>query len=141
VLLDTAACRSRARRRSQKKGDYYCTSSRDVSTSTPNSTLYYARARLPHWPDLLCSHRAGDQENIYRCDLAIALKKSSVSTKYTPSHNLPTCSRPSEPSNTHAVPRIIRCQSSHLHRAVPFPVYCHARLYIRMAAAAASRAP
>ena len=89
-MYSTGHCcfRSRARRRSQKKGDYHCTSQRDVSTSTPNSTLYYARASISHWPDVCCSHRIAhcDQEDIYRCDLAIAQEKSTASTKYTSSH-------------------------------------------------------
>jgi hypothetical protein len=72
---------------------------RGVSTSTPSSTLYYrARAR----PSI------GQMCSVY---FRLAIKP----------HCALIC-RPSEPSYTHTVLRNTRCQSSHLHRAVPFSV-------------------
>lgn len=126
----------------KRKGTCYCTRTRGVSTST--ETLPYITSVLAFPIGQTCSVHislAIRKTPIYRCGLAIAqenpLHRQDI-------HQATPCTlicRPSGPSYIHAVPRIIRCQSSHLHRAVPFPVYCHARLYIRMAAAAASRAP
>jgi hypothetical protein len=87
-VYSTGHCcfRSRARRRSQKKGDYHCTSQRDVSTSTPNSTLYYARASFSHWPTELAftsGRRSGKYISLSPGD---STEKSTASTKYSPSH-------------------------------------------------------
>lgn len=87
-MYSTGHCcfRSRARRRSQKKGDYHCTSQRDVSTSTPNSTLYYARASFSHWPTVLAftsGRRSGKHISKWPGD---STEKSSASTKHASSH-------------------------------------------------------
>jgi len=107
-----------------------------------NSTLYYARARL--LIGQTCSvHIRLAIKRIYSCVISHALclpNIMSIDKTYIKPHCALIC-RSSEPSYTDVVPRIFRCQSSHLHRAVPFSVRYHARLYFRKAAAAASRTP
>lgn len=146
--LDTA-CRSRASRGGRKKGDLLGGTVHGLGAPKacpPPQKLYLILRPCEHLPlarrvlfTSSCPLRSGRYIPLWP---GHSTRKSPLHRQNI--HQATPCTlicRPSEPSNTHAVPRIIRCQSSHLHRAVPFPVYRHARLYIRMTAAAASRAP
>lgn len=112
----------------ERKGTCCCTRTRDVSTSTPNSTLYYLLRPCEH---LSLARRVLFTSSglLYQERISILLLRPGDSTNsprrrqnmHQATQYAHIC-RPSEPSSTHAVPRDIRCQSSHLHRAVPFPV-------------------
>ena len=142
TLLDTAASAHGPGVVLKRKGT--TTALAKGTCPPPHPTLPYITPVLAFPIGQTCSvhiELASRKTPIYRCDLAIA-QKSPLRRQNV--HQATLCTlvcRPSEPSKHPRRASYYRCQSSHLHRAVPFPVYCHARLYIRMAAGAASRAP
>lgn len=129
VLLDWAACRSRALWSLSKERGLATLHppTRGVSTST--ETLPYITP-VPAPPIGQRVLAFMPIKKIYHCSLLCdgTLRPTSAknSTEHPQSLHQATYStiicRPSEPSYTHAVPRVIRCQSSHLHHAVPFSV-------------------
>lgn len=101
-----------------------------------NATLILHPCTTHDWPGLSSSRLVGRRRYIYSCDLLIAQTYTPTDisqrrTEHFSSHRLLTCSRCSGPRYKYRVLRIIRCQSSHLHHAVPFSVHCHAPLCCR----------
>ena len=129
VLLDCAACRSRALWSwSKERG---LATLHPLGACPPPQKLYLILRPCPLFPLATRVLAFMPIKKVYRysllCDgTPIALFLPKKSTEHRQSLHQVTYStivcRPSGPSYTHAVPRIIRCQSSHLHHAVPFSV-------------------
>ena len=129
----------------KRKGTCYCTRTRGVSTSTETLPYIAPVPTLPIGQTCSHSHPVGDQEHISflygSTTLTLALPKipRSIDKAYSKPHTAPSyCTivlhhrtAPSSaglPNHHTPVPRIIRCESSHLHRAVPFSVTMSCRI-------------
>jgi len=96
---------------------------------------------LSHWPDVLCPLPVGYQKNILLRDLVVTRRLLQMFTVQTSSHTVRSSA--GHPNHHTQTPYLV---STGVNRLTCIALYLselqyHARLYVRMAAAVASRTP